>query len=57
MREVNLVKRSNTTKISSFLLSLGKSPAKSIAIEENGSLGTGRGVTIPSGRVVGCLFI
>ena len=51
------VKRSITTKISSFLLSLGKGPAKSIAIEENGPLGTARGVTIPSGRVVGCLFI
>ena len=54
---VNPVKRSNTTKISSFLLSLGKGSAKSIAIEEKGSLGTGRGVMIPSGRVVGCLFI
>ena len=57
MRQVNPVQRSNTTKISSFLLSLGKGPAKSIAIEEKGSLGTGRGVTILSGRVVGCLFI
>ena len=54
---MNLVNRSNTTRISSFLLLLGKGPAKSIAIEENGSLGTGSGVTIPSGRVVGCLFI
>jgi len=51
------VKRSNTTRISSFLLSRGKGPAKSIAMEENGSLGTGRGVTTASGRVVGCLFI
>jgi len=54
---VNPVKRSNTTRISSFLLSLGKGPAKSIAMEENRSLGTGRGVTTPSGRVVGGLFI
>ena len=50
-------KRSNRTKISSFLLSLGKGPEKAIAIEEKGSLGTERGVTIPSGRVVGGLFI
>jgi len=57
MRYVNPVKRSNTTRISSFLLSLGKGPAKSIAIEEEGSLGTGRGDTTPSWRVVGCLFI
>ena len=56
MRQVNPVKRSNTTKISSFLLSLGKGTAKSIAMEEKGSLRTG-GETIPSGRVVGCLFI
>ena len=54
---MNPVKRSNTSKISSFLLLLGKGPVKSIAIEEKGSLGTGRGVTIPSGRVVGCGFI
>ena len=54
---MNRVKRSNTTKMSSFLLSLGNGPAKSIAIEENGSLRTGRGVMIPSERVVGCLFI
>ena len=51
------MKRFNTTKISSCLLSLGKGPAKSIAIEEKGSLWTGSGVTIPSVRVVGCLFI
>ena len=57
MRKVNPVERSNTTKISSFLLSLGKGPAKSIAIEEKGALRTGSGVTIPSGRVVGYLFI
>ena len=50
------MKQSNTTKISSFLLLLGKSLAKSIAIEEKGSLETGRGVTIQSGRVVCCLF-
>ena len=54
---MNPGKRSNTTKISSLLLSLGKGPAKPIAIEEKSSVGTGRGITIPSGRVVGCLFI
>ena len=48
------MKRSNPPKISSLLLSLGKGPAKSVAIEEKGSLGTGRGVIIPSVRVVGC---
>ena len=51
------MKRSSRTKISSFLLSLEKDPAKSIVIEEKGSLETGRGETIPSGTVVGCLFI
>jgi len=54
---VNPVKGSNTTRISSVLLALGKGPVKSIAIEEKRSLGTGRGVTTPSERVVGCLFI
>ena len=51
------MKQSNTTRISSFLLSLGKGSAKSIAIEEKGSRGTGSGVTIPSGIVVGGIFI
>ena len=51
------VKRSNTTKICSFLLSLGKESARSIAIEEKGSLGTGGGITTLSGTAVGCLFI
>ena len=50
---MNPVQRSNTTKISSFLLSLGKGPAKSIAIQEKGSQETGGGVMIPFGRVVG----
>ena len=35
---MNPVKRSNTTEISSFLLSLEQGPAKPIAIEEKGSL-------------------
>ena len=54
---MNPVKQSNTTKISSFLLSLGRAAAKSIGIEEKGSLGTERGVATLSGWVVGCLFI
>ena len=54
---MNPVKRSNTAKITSFVLSLGKGPAKSIAIQEMGALGTGSWVTILSGRVVGCLLI
>ena len=48
MRDMNPVKRSITTKMRYFLLSLGRGPAKSIAIEEKGSLGTWRGVTILS---------
>ena len=50
------VKRFHRTKISFFLLSLGKGPAKFIAIDKKGSLRTERGVMIPSWRVVGCLF-
>jgi len=57
MRSVNPVKRSDRTRMSFFLLSLGKGSAKSVAIEENGSLGTGRGVTTLLGWVVGCLLI
>ena len=51
------VKRSNINIINSFWLSLGKGPARSIAIEQNSSLGTGRGFTTPSGSVVGLLLI
>jgi len=54
---MNLVKRENTTSISSFINALAKCPGRSIANEENGSLGTGTGVTTPSGSVVGCMFI
>jgi len=57
IRYANPVKRSKTTKISSFLLLLRKAPAKSIAMEEKGSLETVTGVTSTSGRVVGYVLI